>query len=409
MATAEERTAAATAPVATEAQRASGPVIPEPPTGGELVSLRRETAADRLAREPVISGIDAKTFGLIRQTIGVNCTDAEIGWFLELCAHYDLAWEAREAWLAKGKSQDGGDGRLLIMVGRDGIRKIVQRNGIAMEADVKRANDFYTVFFLQTPWDAEQIGMSAETWRQQGGGFPFHHVVHRWEGMGAERGAIVGSWARCYDRRTRRETGWFEAPLEEYRPANPSAKSVWSKQVTVMALAAAERQAGRQSTPLGGLLVEGEDESIEASATAVPVELPPAVAAIVERARSLGRADLSNPGTVAMMVDGQPPSAVETWVAGRTAELDDLAQRSREEVAELAAAARPAADDAAPVTAWPEVERIGDPDALEEAILETQRRLDAEQAEPDLDGEVITALAERLEGLRAQRTSPEDD
>src|SRR6185312_14774920 len=84
---------------------------------------------DRLQRRPVIDRIDQRTLDLIRRQVAPNCTNAEIGHFLELAAHYDLDPFAKEVWCAKNR--DGS--RLLIMVGRDGLRKIAQRQGMRID------------------------------------------------------------------------------------------------------------------------------------------------------------------------------------------------------------------------------------------------------------------------------------
>lgn len=203
-----------------------------------------ETGLERLQRKPVIDRIEPHTLELIQKTIAVNCTAAEIGHFLELCAHYGLDPFAREAWIAKSKS-----GKLLIMVGRDGLRKIGQRNGLHIDGDVVRENDEFTI---QRTTDGNRT------------------VAHSY-GKPADRGPIVGAWAECREGGPEgRPMGYFYAPLEEYRPSSPDSYSPWSKQTGVMILAAAERQAIRQATPLSGLLAIGEDELVEATVVEQP-------------------------------------------------------------------------------------------------------------------------------------------
>lgn len=204
----------------------------------------------RLQRRPIIETVDEKTLGLIASQIAQGCNRGEIGHFLELCAHYDLDPFAKEAWCAKSKT-----GKLLIMVGRDGLRKIAHRQDLRVDGDVVRAEDFYEVEFI----DAADYARPGE-WEANGSA-PFHRVSHKHNGMGKQRGDIVGAWCRVKDP-AGRERGWFEAPIEEYKPSGASDYSPWSKQVGVMILAAAERQALRQATPLGGLLAEGEDATV---------------------------------------------------------------------------------------------------------------------------------------------------
>lgn len=203
----------------------------------------------RLQHEPIIDRIAPRTLELIQRQVAPGCTTAEVGHFLELCANYDLDPFAKEAWCAKNK---GGD-KLLIMVGRDGLRKIAHRQGLHIDGDVVREKDELTV--TRTP-DGNRT------------------IAHSY-GNPAERGKVIGAWAEVREGRpSGRPMGYFYAPLDEYRPSNASAYSPWSKQIGVMILAAAERQAIRQATPLGGLIAEGEDEVVfdyEATAEEAPV------------------------------------------------------------------------------------------------------------------------------------------
>lgn len=205
---------------------------------------------DRLQRAPVIDSIDDKTLALIASQVAEGCTRGEIGHFLELCAHYDLDPFAKEAWCAKSKKT----GKLLIMVGRDGLRKIAQRQGLHIDGDVVRENDELTVT------------------RTEDGNRTITHSY----GNPAGRGPIIGAWAEVREGGpTGRPMGYFYAPLEEYKPGNVSDYSPWSKQVGVMILAAAERQAIRQATPLGGLLATGEEEVVfDHEGTAEDIEAP---------------------------------------------------------------------------------------------------------------------------------------
>jgi phage recombination protein Bet len=210
------------------------------------VSSTDLTTLASLGERPIIDQTDARRLDLIRKTVAQNCTDAEIASFLELAARYGLDPFAKEVWCAKGGGKDGGSGKLLIMVGRDGLRKIAHRAGLLVDGDVVHENDEFTV-------QRTEDGMRA-----------VRHIY----GKPSERGNIVGAWCEVYTYGTRREQhGFFFANISEYRPANASSYSPWSKQTSTMIRAAAERQALRQATPLSGLLVEGEDESARASAT----------------------------------------------------------------------------------------------------------------------------------------------
>jgi hypothetical protein len=264
----------------------------------------QELGLERLQRAPVISRILAseggdQTLKLIKATVAPDCTDAEVGHFLELCSVYGLDPFAREAWCAKGKPRGGEPGRLLIMVGRDGLRKIAQRNGIHVDGDVVRKNDTLT------------ITRSSDGNRT---------VEHAWSAP-AERGEIIGAWAECREGGPLgRPLGFFFAPLSEYKPANVSNFSPWSKQEGVMILAAAERQAIRQATPLGGLLAEGEDESANAARTigagvgsgeapewrGLTDEQIAAAERVFAKAREVGHAGLADEASRRMELNGQP-------------------------------------------------------------------------------------------------------
>jgi hypothetical protein len=88
---------------------------------------------ERFQRLPIIDRIDPRQLDLIKRTVAIAegaqaITNAELGHFLELCAVYGLDPFAREAWIAKSKS-----GKLLIMVGRDGLRKVAKGEGSGEE------------------------------------------------------------------------------------------------------------------------------------------------------------------------------------------------------------------------------------------------------------------------------------
>jgi hypothetical protein len=171
-----------------------------------VVTADSEIGLERLQRAPVIDRIlsspgGAQQLALIKATVAPGCTDAEVGHFLELCSAYGLDPFAREAWCAKGKPRNGEPGKLLIMVGRDGLRKIAQRNNVHIDGDVVRKNDTLLV-------DRTADGNRA--------------VQHSWSAP-AERGEIIGAWAECREGGPDgRPLGFFFAPLGEYKPTNVS-------------------------------------------------------------------------------------------------------------------------------------------------------------------------------------------
>lgn len=197
--------------------------------------------AGELSAPLAIAGIDRKRWDLVKATVAKGASDQEVAMFLELAAKYDLDPFAKEIWCAKGSSSDGDGGRLLIMVGRDGLRKIAQRNNIHIDGDVVHSTD---TFLVHRTADGNRT------------------VEHSWSGP-ADRGEIIGAWAECREGGPEgRPLGFFYAAMSEYKPTNEKKLkySPWGTQESVMILAAAERQALRQATPLSGLLVEGEGE-----------------------------------------------------------------------------------------------------------------------------------------------------
>lgn len=283
-----------------------------------------ETGLERLQRRPIIDRIDQRTLALIKKTIAVGegdsvITDAEIGHFLELCANYRLDPFAREAWIAKSKT-----GKLLIMVGRDGLRKIVNDNGLVMRGAVIYASDEFSAEWIDSPQDAKEGEWAAH------GNAPFTRVTHKRKGFGPDgRGAVVGAWSRVYDQKTRVERGYFDAPLTEYMPNNVSPYSPWSKQVSAMMLGAVERQASRQATPLGGLLVDGEQYTVESTATEIGAgegdgsepgwhgiseDHVQSLEILLARAETAGFPGLADRATVQMRLNGQSADAVQEWI-----------------------------------------------------------------------------------------------
>lgn len=332
----------------------SDPSTPDVGASNEFATYSGETGLTRLQRAPIIDRIDPRQLDLIRRTVAVAegdqaITNAELGMFLELCAHYDLEWAAREAWIAKSKT-----GKLLIMVGRAGLRKVADRNGLRVRTDVICAKDEFTSTFVDSPHDAEQGEWEAH------GSQPFHRIKHVKHGIGtAARGAVAGAWSRVTTRGTSVEVGYFDAPISEYKPANASSWSPWSKQESAMMQGAVERQAIAQATPLGGLHAQGEDESANTAQTVLgagqgsgegpgwgdmPLERVRAVMNVIERAKDLGHAGLSAVETIQQRLNGQTIEVVAMWIESSTATLDEMEARA----ARLAEDAIPDADVVAP-------------------------------------------------------------
>lgn len=282
-----------------------------------------------LARPPAFDLINERQLALLRNRTAKGCSNEEVAQFLELCVAYGLDPYAGEAWCSKGKGRDGGEGKLLIMVGRDGLRKIASRQGLTLDCDVVRQKDRFRV--TRTPERARVI-------------------EHEYEGGTEEsRGPIIGAWAEVYDKNGN-QRGYFYAPLTEYRPTNPNQLkySPWGSQESVMILAAAERQALRQATPLGGLLAEGEDARIggevtpdvgESTADLIAEWAPDAdtaggILAVMGRASELGHAGLADYATIELTLKGRPLEDIERWVVDAWAELQRF-ERARDVVRDV--------------------------------------------------------------------------
>lgn len=230
---------------------------------GTAVAERQLPPPGDFSNAPVVVRMDRQKYDLIQRTVAKDATPAELGLFLELASKYELDPFAKEVWCVKGSSQDGGSGRLLIMVGRDGLRKIAMRNGLRIDGDVVRENDEFTVHR-----DPDRKRTIDHAYREAAEAARTDRTT--------TRGPIVGAWAEVWDEETGEQRGYFYADLIEYRPTNAKKLqySPWGSQESVMILAAAERQALRQATPLSGLLVEGEmdrnDERMAGMAAADP-------------------------------------------------------------------------------------------------------------------------------------------
>lgn len=197
--------------------------------------------------------IDAQRLALIRDKAmrgysAVAPSDQELAAFLELAHKYDLDPFADEIWISKSQprqARDGGtrEGQLLIMVGRNGLRKIARKSGLELAADVVHQNDSFKV-----------IRGTDRTLK----------VEHIW-GKPEDRGDIVGAWAECYDPTSGKTKGFNYAPMSEYMPTNENKVkySPWGSTPSIMIMTAAERNALRQAVPLGGLVAESDQAVVD--------------------------------------------------------------------------------------------------------------------------------------------------
>jgi hypothetical protein len=342
---------------------------------------------ESLRRPPIFDLLQATDAGrrqlqLIRTRVARGATDSEVAQFLELCAQYGLDWNADEAWCAVSNPDNPDKRRVLLMVGRNGLRKIAQRQGLDFDGDVVRANDTFKV--TRKPDRTREI-------------------LHEYE-EGADdeaRGAMRGAWCEVYEVATGRQRGYFYARVVEYRPTGAKLQySPWSSQESVMMQTAAERQALGQATPLGGIVGQGELDRVEETAalttgtgdgSAPDVEIPEPVLAVIDRAHTLGHASLANAPSAAMALDGATAEQIEQWVATATKTLDALeARKAEEEVTDATVV-----DEAKPTEEWVDgvrqAVRADDPDAVEDAIRAP--------LEHDVTAGAIKAMRDRAERL----------
>ncbi len=272
------------------------------------------STTDSFADAPVFDTTHARRIDLLQKTVAKGATGAELATFLELCGKYDLDPFAKEAWCAI--SDSNGKRNVLIMIGRDGLRKIAMRQGFVIDGDIVHDKDTFTV--TRNPDRSRTIT----------------HVY-----ADKDRGPVLGAWAEVYDGEGR-QRGYFYALMTEYRPKSEAKLkySPWGSQESVMILAAAERTALSMATPLSGVLSHGEldraqereDLTAGDRMAELPVApLPPAVEDIIARAASLGHG-LSNRGAAAMAVTDQPEAAVAEWCR-KSAAILDLVEAGRPE------------------------------------------------------------------------------
>lgn len=210
----------------------------EPGTAIATAGTYEAPQASVLQRKRAFS--DPGTVELIRQTVAKECTNAELGMFLELAARYDLDPFAKHIYAAKI------DGRVAIIVAKDGMLAIANRHAdyLGADNDVVREHDQFD------KWIGED-------------GLP--HVEHRYDvkhdddgkpvGSKADpeaRGRIVAAWAIVY-RAGRRPTYAF-ASFKDY----DKGKFTWKSHPDAMMKKVPLVIALREAYSIGGVVGEGE-------------------------------------------------------------------------------------------------------------------------------------------------------
>lgn len=381
---------------ATATREAAAAAVEQAGPGTELVATEAQPITHRLTQAPAIDELNPRQLALL-QAKSPNLSHAELAQALELAVAYQLDPFANEVWFVKGR---GDRARLLIMVGRDGLRRIVQRNGLEMHGALVFSEDDFAVEYVDNEQDAREGEWQAR------GRMPFHRITHKRRGVGSQRGEIVGAWARVWERRTGIERGYFDAGFEEYDRSGSDSYSPWNKQKSAMMLGACERQAARQATPLGGLLIEGEDKLVEDNERAGDLTAGDPLAGVpradevhelIARARRLGHAGLADVATAEMTLRGANEERVGQWLEAGTAELDEMEPPEAEVVQEAAPTDAVEPADAEPVA------EVADDDTVAGALQAMRDR--AQAIRDELEGEDDE---ERRADLESELASVED-
>jgi phage recombination protein Bet len=190
--------------------------------------------------EPAYKGYSQEMVKLIKQSImPIEATDADLYYLLEMAATYKLDPFAKEIWAVKMPGKNAGKSGVVIMVGRDGMLAIAERNpdfrGLRKQAVYE--NDSFT-------YTADPREMPDGT---------FSHVKHEFSVIG-DRGKLLGAWCEVY--RHGRPPYFFFAPIEEY--AKGGDYSPWQKQRSVMIEKCAIATALRLAYRISGLYLADE-------------------------------------------------------------------------------------------------------------------------------------------------------
>jgi phage recombination protein Bet len=199
----------------------------------------------------------------IRNTVMPDLNGAEFQMVMAMAARYDLDPLAREIWGVKGKTKNGREGRVLILVGRDGLLKVARRDKhfMGFDTDVVHEKDEFEV-------RRSKLG---------------REIIHNYKGSTAERGPIVGAYAQVYIQGM--HDVYFYAPMEEYKPSTTDSYSPWLKQPSVMIQKCALALCLRLAFNLAGILAEEEAGRVFESADGVqdPMDVVSDIAAMLRR------------------------------------------------------------------------------------------------------------------------------
>lgn len=184
-------------------------------------TLDRIDPIQALTETPWINQITKEQLELLQKTVAKGLNNAETGQFLELARSLGMNPWANEIWAAKGKGKDGGEGKLLLMVGRDGLIGHAERNFddyLGYDSGCVYENDEF---------ERMEPNPEAASMRGRAG------VVHR-QAHPKDRGKLLGAWAVA-ERRSR-PPRYFYAALEEYLPVSENQRkySPWGSAQAAM-------------------------------------------------------------------------------------------------------------------------------------------------------------------------------
>ena len=168
---------------------------------------------------------------LIKQTVAEGATDAELDLFLELAARYELDPFAGHIWCARMRGENGSAGRMVVLIGRDGMLVLARRSPDfkGIRGNVVHENDHFEV--------------------EEGETIKVKHKI----GHPKERGEIVGAWALVS--REGQTPIYFFANLDEYMPTHSKVdRTPWGKHRSAMILKCAQSTALRFAFSITGLI-----------------------------------------------------------------------------------------------------------------------------------------------------------
>jgi phage recombination protein Bet len=157
-----------------------------------------------------------------------------------MAATYKLDPFAREIWAVKMPGKNASGSGVVIMVGRDGLLSIAERN------------PDYRGFRCEAYYENDSLKKLSQPVEQPDGTWTY--VQHEFE-INKDRGALLGAWAEVY--RAGRPPVFFNAKLDEYSKDN-NEYSPWRRMKTVMIEKVALATALRLTYRISGLYLADE-------------------------------------------------------------------------------------------------------------------------------------------------------